>query len=248
MPKDNFSTQASAYSRFRPGYPEALFEYWYAHCPGFDCAWDCGTGNGQIAAHLAGRFRQIEATDISEKQLKNAVETPHVRYSVQAAETPGFSDHIFDLVVVGQAAHWFDFGKFYPQVQRVIKPGGLLALAGYQLPKTDPAVDELIQWYYTSILGPYWDAERRHVDAAYATLPFPFQEIPFPEMAMHYPWRREQIAGYLSTWSALQHFIRQNGYSPLEGDFPEKLSRVWPDDEIKTVRFPIFCRAGLVPG
>lgn len=242
MPKDNFSTQSGAYSRFRPGYPDALFEYLYAHCTSFECAWDCGAGNGQIASQLATKFQQVEATDISENQLKNALQAPNIHYSVQAAEAPEFPDHIFDLIVVGQAAHWFDFGRFYPGVLRVIKPGGLLALVGYNLLKIDPDTDELVNWLYKDVMGQYWDAERRHVDAAYATLPFPFQEIPFPEMNMEYAWTREHFIGYLGTWSALQHFIRQNGYTPLDDKFFEKLKMVWPDNEVKTVLFPIFAR------
>lgn len=246
MPKDNFSAQSTAYSLFRPGYPDALFDFLFKHAIGFNCAWDCGTGNGQIAARLAARFTRVEATDISEKQIIQAVQAPNIRYSVQAAETPDFPDGHVDLIVVGQAAHWFDFDRFYPQVRRVIKPGGLLALVGYNLLKIEPAIDDLVNQLYKEVLGSYWDAERRHVDAAYATLPFPFPEIPFPEMTMEYQWTLEHMIGYLGTWSALQHFIRQNGHSPIDASFLARLAAVWPENESKTVRFPIFGRIAKI--
>jgi len=51
--KDNFSTQSNEHARFRPGYPAALFTYLFNHCHHFDKAWDCATGNGQIALQLA---------------------------------------------------------------------------------------------------------------------------------------------------------------------------------------------------
>lgn len=244
--KDNFSTRSAEYARFRPGYPPQLFDFLFGLCENFDCAWDCATGNGQIAANLADRFRQVEATDISENQLKNAVQKPNIRYGVEAAELPAFSDNYFNLVTVGQAAHWFDFEKFYPAVRRVMKPGGVLALVGYNLLNIDEATDAVINHLYRNVLGEYWDAERRHVDAAYATIPFPFPEIEFPEMAMTYEWTPDHLIGYLGTWSALQHFEKKNGYSPLDEAFFKALKTAWGEGEIKTVRFPIFGRIGKI--
>lgn len=52
------------------------------------------------------------ATDISEKQLSNALSISNVFYSVQAAEKTDFEDDSFDLVTVSQALHWFDFDLF----------------------------------------------------------------------------------------------------------------------------------------
>jgi hypothetical protein len=57
--KDNFSLRSADYARFRPGYPLQLFDFLFNFCKSFDCAWDCATGNGQIAAVLAGRFRHV---------------------------------------------------------------------------------------------------------------------------------------------------------------------------------------------
>ena len=242
--KDNFSTQASIYAQFRPGYPAQLFDFLCDQCEVYDCAWDCAAGNGQMAAALAQRFRQVEATDISEKQLAQAIRQPNIRYSMEAAETPSFPDGIFDLVVVGQAAHWFDLDTFYRQADRMLKPGGVLALVGYNLLRIDAATDTLIDQFYTGVLGKYWDAERRLVDEAYAGLPFPFPEIGFPEMFMQYEWSVDHLLGYLNTWSALQHYVRENGRSPLDEAFLSELRTVWPKETAKTVRFPIFWRIG----
>ena len=244
--KDNFSARSADYARFRPGYPPQLFDFLFNLCKSFDCAWDCATGNGQIAAALAERFRQVEATDISESQLKNAVQKPNIRYRVEPAESPSFPENTFDLITVGQAAHWFDFEKFYPAAQRVLKPGGILALVGYNLLRIDDATDAVVNRLYRNVLGEYWDAERRHVDATYASIPFPFPEIQMPEMAMTYEWTLDHLLGYLGTWSALQHFVKKNGWSPLNEAFVETLKPVWREGEIKTVRFPIFGRIGRV--
>ena len=243
--KDNFSTQSAAYARFRPGYPTALLEHLCRISPALDTAWDCATGNGQIAAVLAEHFRQVEATDISENQLKNAIQQPNIRYQVGAAETTSFPDRSFDLITVGQAAHWFDLDRFYAETRRLLKPGGVLALIGYNLLTVDPAVDALVLHLYRDVLGSYWDAERRLVEEAYTTLPFPFEEMAFPETVMAYTWKRDDLIGYLNTWSALQHFVKEKGVSPITPAFLQELEAGWPDGIEKTVRFPIFGRIGV---
>ena len=70
--KDNFSTLAKGYQRFRPDYPETLYTHLYTHCQGFEHAQDCGTGNGQVALALNQRFEQVKATDISQAQIAAA--------------------------------------------------------------------------------------------------------------------------------------------------------------------------------
>lgn len=243
--KDNFSTRSSDYARFRPGYPPALFDFLFQNCRAFDTAWDCATGNGQIAAALAARFRRVIGTDISQNQLANALQCPNVEYRLEPAESSSLPENSLDLITVGQAAHWFDFERFYPEVRRVLRPGGLLALVGYHLLKVDEPTDEIIHHLYRSVLGNYWDAERRYVDAAYANLPFPLTETAFPEMTMTYDWTRAHLLGYLGTWSAVQHFTKQNGCSPIDEALTNALQQQWPDGVVKTVRFPIFGRIGI---
>jgi ubiquinone/menaquinone biosynthesis C-methylase UbiE len=243
-PKDLFSAQASEYARFRPGYPEALFLFLFAHSPAFERAWDCATGNGQIAVRLAERFGHVDATDISARQLQHAGRHPRIHYALGQAEAPDFPDAVFDLITVGQAAHWFDLERFYAQAQRVLKPNGLLALVGYVRLRTEPAVASLIETLYSDVLGPYWDPERNLVDTEYQTLPFPFEEITLPPMYVEYAWTRTQLSGYLSTWSAVQRYVQQTGQSPFSGEWLEQMAAVWPDEETRTVQFPVFGRVG----
>jgi ubiquinone/menaquinone biosynthesis C-methylase UbiE len=247
--KDNFSAHADQYARFRPGYPEALFQFLYQHCTDTHTAWDCGTGNGQIAVQLARQIQLVEATDISANQLQNATPHPRVRYSQQSAESASFADQSFDLIVVGQAAHWFHLPEFYKQVHRVAKPGCLLALVGYNLLQFEAApLNQLLFRLYKTVLGNYWDAERHHVDAAYTTLHFPFHDIPLPPMAAEYQWLPEQLLGYLGTWSAAQHFVRQHQQSPIDAAFLSELESLWLAGVTKTVRFPLFARVARVQG
>ncbi len=111
--KDLFSKQSDQYAKFRPTYPDALFEYLNRLPIQKNMAWDCGTGNGQIAISLASSFMEVYATDISSNQLNNAPECKNIYYSQQAAEKTNFEPNTFDLITVAQAIHWFDFEKFY---------------------------------------------------------------------------------------------------------------------------------------
>lgn len=74
--KDLFSLQSADYARFRPTYPPELFEYLKGLVKNHDRVWDAGTGNGQAAIALSGIFREVIATDPSEKQLKLAPAHP----------------------------------------------------------------------------------------------------------------------------------------------------------------------------
>jgi methylase of polypeptide subunit release factors len=65
--KDNFLTQSEPYLKFRPTYPNELYEFLLLLVEARDIAWDCGTGNGQVAWALSKYFKQVHATDISEK-------------------------------------------------------------------------------------------------------------------------------------------------------------------------------------
>ena len=71
------------------------------------------------------------ATDISIKQIENAEKFENVEYSVQPAEKTNFPNETFDLVIVGQAIHWFDFEKFYQEAKRTSKKDAILVVAGY---------------------------------------------------------------------------------------------------------------------
>lgn len=243
--KDNFSAQASLYARFRPVYPPELIRHLSGLAPGRSAAWDCGTGNGQVALQLAEHFEQVYATDISEKQLGQAPQHPRIRYALEPAEQCSAPDRAFDLIVVAQAIHWFHFDRFYVQVRRVLKPGGVLAVIGYGLFRTDsPEVNTLIhQQFYKEITGPYWDPERRYLDEAYRTIPFPFEEIPVPEFSMHNRWTPEDVLGYLNTWSAVQHYIRQHGHNPVK-QIETELRDAWGGVGEREITTPLYLRAG----
>ena len=151
--KDNFSTQASIYAKYRPTYPDSLFEFILSHVNTRTAAWDCATGNGQTAKELAKYFEKVYATDISQKQLDQAEKAPNIIYSNQPSEKTNFPSATFDLVTVSQALHWFQFDLFYKEVRRVCKKGGWIAVWMYDR-RLSPEIDTLIsEELYKNVLG-----------------------------------------------------------------------------------------------
>jgi len=114
--KDNFSAQAKTYATYRPNYSQEFIDYIASFVKNKTAALDVATGNGQVAGKLAKHFVTVYATDISRKQLDNAVPAGNIVYKVERAEATSFDDKMFDLITVAQAIHWFDFDAFYKEV------------------------------------------------------------------------------------------------------------------------------------
>jgi SAM-dependent methyltransferase len=241
MMKDNFSIRADKYAQFRPNYPDALFDFLYGLVPSKGTAWDCGTGNGQIAQRLANSFEKVYATDISRQQLDNAVLLPNILYSLQPAEKTDFSHHSFDLITVAQAIHWFDFDAFYAEARRTLKPRGILAVIGYNLPRFTPAIDAVISAFYRDVVGPYWDKERRYIDEQYRTIPFPYADLPAPSFTIDVQWTFDHLIGYIETWSAVKHYQKQQGNNPVALLEP-RLKEAWGQADHLAGHFPILLR------
>lgn len=243
--KDNFSFSPEQYAKYRPDYPAAIFDFIYPLLNEKSVAWDCGTGNSQVAQELAHDFDRVEATGISMQQIQYAFETPNIHYSVQPAEQTNFADNTFDLITVAQAVHWFDIEKFNTEVKRVGKPGGIIALIGYELNTITPEIDRIIRHFYTNIIGSYWDPERQHIQNRYQLISFPYRELETPEINNIKLWKYDYLIGYLNTWSAVRHFMVKNNYNPIS-EIEAELREAWGSPEVRRVIFPIIFRVGRI--
>ena len=175
---------------------------------------------------MAAYVGEVVATDASAAQLASAEQRLGVHYAVMAAERAALRTASVDLVTVAQALHWFDSARFFAEASRVLRPGGLLAVWSYGLHALGPGVDEILGRFYHETLVPYWPAERTLVDTGYSTIALPFPEIEAPPFAMEAEWSLAQLAGYLSTWSAVSRFRRATGTDPLP-DLVTRLQREW---------------------
>lgn len=243
MSKDYFSAVSEDYSKFRPNYPTELYDCIFKEVVCFENAWDCATGNGQVAAVLADSFKNVEATDISQQQLENAKQKENIHYSIGLAESAKFDNNCFDLITVGQAAHWFDMTQFNVAANSLLKPQGIVALFGYQLFQTEHSIQTIVNELYNDILGNYWHPERKLVDNQLRDLEFPYEEIECPAFHHNVRWNLDNIIGYISTWSALQNYLKTTGKNPMQ-EFVEKCRQVLSEAEFIPVTIPFFLRLG----
>ncbi len=209
-------------------------------------AWDAGTGNGQAAVGLAAHFERVVATEPSAAQLAKAVPHPRVVYHTAAETAPLLGESSVDLVTAAQAVHWFDRPKFYAEVKRVLRPGGVVALWTYGLCAITPEIDAAVHRFYAGPVGPYWPPERHHPETGYRELDFPFTEHPFPAVAMERDWTLAEFAGYLRTWSAVARFSQEQGFDPAVAVEAE-LAPLWGAD-LRRVCWPLSGRLGQLAG
>ncbi|MGI4875014.1 MAG: class I SAM-dependent methyltransferase [Janthinobacterium lividum] len=246
MSLDRFSTQSALYARYRIAYPPELYDWLWPQVPDWACAWDCATGNGQVAAVLAGRFTQVEATDLSAQQLAQAPALSNVQYQVASAEHTPFADQSFDLITVGQAVHWFDPLAYHQEVRRVARPGAVLAEWGYNLCRLETlALNQVLDYFHDHTSLPYWDANRHHISDEYARIPFPFADVQRAHFAVKKHWAVADMLGYLRTWSATANYARQHHGADMVALVADELTRLWGAGEREVV-FPVFARAGRV--
>jgi SAM-dependent methyltransferase len=242
--KDHFSGHADRYARYRPQYPQTLFEYFATLTPRRERALDCATGSGQAAVGLAAHFDCVIGTDGSLQQLRHARAHPKVLYVCNLAERPAFKSASFDLVTVAQAAHWFDHARFYAEVRRVLRPHGALALCTYGMARIDPAIDAEVDRFYNDVAGPYWPPERRFIESLGRDLPFDLKEEPAPAFEMVARWDLEAYLGYVETWSAVQRYTKERGVNPCIA-LREKLAPLWNSPEVvRSVVWPLHVRVG----
>jgi len=242
--EDHFSELAETYSKYRPTYPGKLFEYLSSICKQHHQAWDCGTGNGQAAISLTEFFDKVFATDASKEQLEQASSHPKIIFKNESAEKVSLGNSSTDLVTVAAAVHWFNFEKFYAEVKRVLKPGGIIAVWGYHLFNISPQVDKLLNKYYSEILKDYWPEQFHYVDTRYTDLPFPFDELSPPNFKMITEWDLDQVAGFLNSWSGTKIYLQKTGRHPLN-EIWNDLAKVWGNEKQKRkINWPLYVRVG----
>ena len=240
--KDHFSGHASSYARYRPDYPPELFEYLATLTSHHDVALDCATGSGQAAVGLARHFERVIATDGSVAQLRNAQAHPHVAYLGNLAEQPALRAGSVDLAAAAQAAHWFDHARFHPEMHRVLRAGGALALWTYGLAFVAPPIDAVVGHFYENVVGPYWPPERRHVENGYRDLPFPWNEVATPAFQLRLDWTVDDFAGYVGTWSAVQRYTKVSGADPVPA-LRDQIAPLWGSGSRQVV-WPLHLRVG----
>ncbi len=241
-----FSDIGLDYATYRPTYPDELGQALASLCKNRQKALDVGCGTGQLTEILSRQFAEVVGTDINADQLKHAIQKPNISYCQEGAEQISQADESVDLIVVAQAAHWFDLPRFYKEVQRVTAPDGVIALVSYGVPYIESAANSVFQQGYWQLIHQYWPAKRKHVEEGYLNILFPFTELEFPDLFIHREMPFDAFIGYIKTWSAYKTAQKLNELEQFELFF-EKLEQAWGNRETsKKITWPISVRAGKI--
>jgi SAM-dependent methyltransferase len=133
-PTERFSDRVADYVRYRPGYPPELLPALRRHC-GLAPEWvvaDVGSGTGLLTRMFLENGNRVFAVEPN-SAMRAAGEDflrgfPNLTSREGRAEATGLAPASVDLVAAGQAFHWFDRPRARAEFQRILKPGGWVAL------------------------------------------------------------------------------------------------------------------------
>jgi SAM-dependent methyltransferase len=128
--KVRFSETVENYEKYRPSYPGALVDWILEPFRGLPPRiLDLGCGTGITARLFAPRSKSIVGVDPNEEMLERARAKGLERGEYKRGESTntGLEAGSIDLVIAGQAFHWFDLEPTFAELARVLVPGGWCA-------------------------------------------------------------------------------------------------------------------------
>jgi SAM-dependent methyltransferase len=136
-PYTAFADVAGAYERGRPGYPEGAVRWMVGEKP--LAVVDLGAGTGKLTRVLVALGHRVTAVEpLDEMRTELAAALPAVHAIHGSAEAIPLFTGAADVVASAQAFHWFDHDNALPEIARVLRPGGRLALVWNSRDDRDP--------------------------------------------------------------------------------------------------------------
>ncbi|NKY30195.1 class I SAM-dependent methyltransferase [Nocardia gamkensis] len=126
----SFGARAAAYAEHRPDYPAAAIGWALARVADRrpPVVLDLGAGTGKLTRGLLAVGASVIAVEPDTHMLAELIRRfPDVPAHTGTAEAIPLPDDSVDAIIAGQAFHWFDLDRAYPEFLRVLRPGGVLA-------------------------------------------------------------------------------------------------------------------------
>jgi SAM-dependent methyltransferase len=141
-PATSFALVADSYERSRPGYPEDAVRWLVGDRP-LDVV-DLGAGTGKLTRSLVALGHRVTAIEPLPEMLEHIpAAAPGAAAILGSAEIIPLPDAFADAVTSAQAFHWFDHPVALPEIARVLRPEGRLALVWNTRDDREPWVAKL---------------------------------------------------------------------------------------------------------
>ncbi|HEX5168487.1 MAG TPA: class I SAM-dependent methyltransferase [Cyclobacteriaceae bacterium] len=168
-PITRFSNVVEDYIRYRPGYPEEIISVLNDEInltPRSVIA-DVGSGTGKSSKLFLSNNNVVYGIEPNDA-MRNAAESEFKNFSnfisINAtAENTGLPSHSVDIIVSGQAFHWFDQKAARKEFKRILKPVGWVVLIWNDRDNQTPfaqAYETFVRAYSTD----YVQVNHRNVD------------------------------------------------------------------------------------
>jgi SAM-dependent methyltransferase len=204
-----FGQVAEEYDRLRPGPSDDALAFLIPESAA--TVLEIGAGTGILTRLLAARVPCVTAVEPDERMraVLAAGDTGKAGVEVRAgtAEELPVDSSSYDVVIAQSAWHWVDEERAIPEVARVLRPGGRLALV-WSGP--DRSVDWMrVVWAGASTLDRREQAEvdarrrRRHVVNVDAGGPSPFDEPETRLFQWTRPMAKADLVALSTTYSAV---------------------------------------------
>ena len=135
----SFGNVAETYDRVRPPYSRVLLDR-AEEVLELDAqarVLDLGAGTGRVTRELVRRFEHVVAVEPDER-----MRALHGEAVAGSAEAIPLEDASVDAVFVGEAFHWFDPEAAIPEIARVLRPRGGLAMLWTHWWETEPPLPD----------------------------------------------------------------------------------------------------------
>jgi len=141
-PATAFAEVAGAYERGRPGYPEEAVR-WLADGEPRDVV-DLGAGTGKLTRALVALGHRVTAIEPLPEMLERIPAAAPGAFAILGnAEVIPLPDAHAVVVTCAQSFHWFDHPVALPEIARVLRPGGRLAIVWNTRDEREPWVARL---------------------------------------------------------------------------------------------------------
>jgi SAM-dependent methyltransferase len=221
-----FSKRVSDYVRFRPGYPRGVVELLTQETglSAESIVADIGSGTGLLSAAFLECGYSVAGVEPN-REMRAAAENLLARYprfrSVDAkAEATSLSDRSMDLIVAGQAFHWFDVKQTRREWVRILKPGGVAALIWNERHIESPLmceVERVIDKFAAAMDpdGAIREGGRRRIQPFFHPSPFRLDEFPNTQ-----EFGLDGLVGRVASCSFVPG-LKDPGYAEMETELAE---------------------------